>query len=274
MNVLPKFNRRQFCAALGGFTFSGFVLDSLFAYFQAAAVQEVVQRLEKPYPFSVSKIYLESWHTQIRHQSLRNQFDFLRREFSRIRGQSSAVVLVPFSGIPFVFQHNVFQEANRFQFNVFTQSDVFESSVLEELRLNQQQWNQQRTVSSFVPVVFPLKEQEKQWIICSDPQYQTFSGFLFVNCFSQKKDFQKNDFQKKQEHSKLVDIPQAVVLFDTSCCRWETYSSLQSFPLSMEKKPFSYDRIHFARLLDMTRKNILETNQPIILSEIPPLQWG
>ena len=240
-------NRRQFCGLLGTTVAGSAMLDFLYVAPESVCGEETSAPLDDcSSMFSVAKIPLETWFTELRHKPLQIRLEELRRRLSAIRECSDAVVFLPAVGLSVVFQDEVFQRARETGLRVFMPPngpDVT-SAVLETIR--------QETLD-FSTVAFPLCETKGRPELVAGSSSRMASGYLYTRCF----------------HESQAVIPQAIVLFETSRCLWELYVSADCFSTKPSLAESVWNdglRREYARLLDQTNVQFSETDEQKIQS--------
>ena len=241
--------RRQFCGVLGGTLLGGTMVETVFAN-SRSVIDRSYDPLRVKGEFSASKIYLEQWFGELRHQSGPSRREELRKRFTQIRTRSEAALFIPGEGIPVAFREDLVHEAKEAGLRIFSppENTGFARSVLEEIHAGS---------SEFTTFAFPLEEACDRIKIIAPSSSQTTQGYL------------RGYFYMRFFGRSAVSLPLAVILFETSRCLWETYIFQDLLPgLSCEREAsrsqtISWDCVHhgYARLIDQTQMVFMNHKQ-------------
>ena len=237
------YTRRQFCGVLGG-TLLGRVMaetvcaNSLCVTGEKYAPLQANNGFNK---FSGSKIHLEQWFGELRHQSRQTRLEELRKRFVKIRTYSEAVLFIPGEVIVSAFQNDLAHEAKEAGLRIFSPPENvdFAQAALEQIQADS---------SGFTTFAFPLEETcDRVRIIAPSPS-QTVQGYFYVRFF----------------HRSAITLPLAVIVFEKSRCLWKTYIFRDLLlNLSCDMRKVSRDCVDhgYARLIDKTPMVFMKNKQ-------------
>ncbi len=190
-------SRRRFCGILGGVVVGVGVVDPVFA--DALRRDGNASFPTEAVGFSASKIHVSSWWTELRHRPVRSRLDTLRRRFNEIRARSEAVLFASDGGVHSAFRDELDRVAKDAGLRIFVPVEKSETA-----------WTALETIDArsdeFETIAFPLHGSDDRIVVASCPSPPTTCGYLYTRFFRRA----------------AVSVPQAVVLFETSRCLWET----------------------------------------------------